>query len=188
MALKLEALPIDTRPLPGLDPAGRQRFPFQGEPEGVEAELLVGNLGGKSTYAHMLTLQIKADKPSQPYVVHGASRFAPEAGLTFWTDSDGKLRQMVLMTNLDIAGDNQAYGFDVNTGRHVEGLMYHLDLDTGDWSVKTHGIDRGSSTDWLDPPVLRGEPFPRLDAVEGLSGGLLSRYLETVKSEEGDSK
>jgi RNA polymerase sigma factor (sigma-70 family) len=175
----VELEPGPAIPEPG--PSGRTRFPLQGTPDGLTANLEVGRTShGEAT----VSLRICLDAPGEPYLVEGIERAAPELELGTRKDEDGKLKSMSFLTVLQ-SHDREA----LRNGqvKIPEGLHYFFRReDPYNPSVRMSFLEgmepnfRPVDAD-IDSWRITGGPWPRLEDMELFHQKLQAMYASLKK-------
>ena len=176
--LTLLELRVAKDDLPSTAPDGSLRYPLEPCPPGVRAELWVARSPHASA-ENVLALRVEVDAPADPYLVEGAARKDPVAHIQAFLDEDGRMTDLVLMTDVAPSGTSASFGLDVREGRIPQGILFHTDLERpSEWKAEAYGLDGGSDRSWNDPIALLGDPWPEPAALDELREGLLGLLSE----------
>jgi hypothetical protein len=168
---QLEVQPVAI-PIP--DGSSAIKFPILGTPEGMTAELWVARPRSPK-FAEHLSLRLSINADQEPYVVEGASRYAPEAQIGIWRDSGGAIKNLAILATMSPDGNNAGLGIALGEGEIPTGLHYTWHADDPLASTVTMGGMRDGAIANLDRPTRMGAEPGRPD-VEQLSAALAAMY------------
>jgi hypothetical protein len=177
-ALALLRLHVEKGILPTTAPDGSLRYPLSECPAGVQAELWVARSTG-SKFEDVLSLRVQLAAPVEPYLLEGAVRKDPIAYVQAFLDESGRMKDLVIMTDIAPSGESRKFGLSVLQGRVPQGIIFHVDTSRPDeWKASSYGLDDGADRSWDDPVALLGDPWPGPDALGELGSGLLGLLSE----------
>jgi hypothetical protein len=144
----------------------------------VQAELWVARSTG-SKFEDVLSLRVQLAAPVEPYLLEGAVRKDPIAYVQAFLDESGRMKDLVIMTDIAPSGESRKFGLSVLQGRVPQGIIFHVDTSRPDeWKASSYGLDDGADRSWDDPVALLGDPWPGPDALGELGSGLLGLLSE----------
>ena len=177
-ALALLHAHVEKGILPTTAPDGSLRYRLTPCPAGVQAELWVARSTG-SKFEDVLSLRMKLAPPSEPYLLEGAVRKDPVAYVQAFLDASGRMKDLVIMTDIAPSGESRKFGLDVLQGRMPQGIIFHVDTSRpDDWKASAYGLDNGTDRTWDDPVAMLSDPRPEPDALGQLASGLLGLLSE----------
>jgi RNA polymerase sigma factor (sigma-70 family) len=160
-------------PLPELQLNGALAIPIVGLPEGVSAQLNVGN-PLKNTYP---SLSIHVSR-NGPFVHGGFERQGADVHITVGLDDSGDPRRFSLLTMIEVTEDAERRAYEVGTFEYEMGASLSSSLvEPFTWELKTVStvgtpVPDGQElrTQYETPPqVLDGGHWPRRDDIGRLS-------------------
>jgi len=177
--LSLLQLHLAKDDLPTTAPDGSLRYPLSGCPPGVRAELWISRTPATKD-AKVLSLRVELDPPAEPYLLEGAVRNAPIVYVQAFLDADGRMKDLVLMTDISPSSESRKFDLPVLQGRVPQGVVFHADLSRPDeWKAESYGLDDGVDRTWSDPVALLGDPWPASQSsLAELGSGLLGLLSE----------
>jgi hypothetical protein len=176
-ALQLVQLEVDPRAIPEPDFTGGIRFPILGTPEGMSAELRVARTRNQTFAEDVTSVILRVDPGTDPYIVEGASREAPQASMTVWRDREsGDVTHFAVLCTMDFDAQNRSLGLAPFAGEIPMSVHYAMGVDDPLNPVTTMaGIQNGTFINDLDRPFSVGLEPQRRD-LRRLSSGLLAQY------------
>jgi len=178
-ALLLTELEVASNAIPESDPSGALRYPVLGTPEGIQAELRIGQTSNPNFASPTLGLKIHVDLPNSPYLLEGALRQEAEATMQIWIDPNGKIKHLGILTDFQPAPDGR--DLMLSQGSIPLTAHYSLDLESLTWTSTSSLLKDGSLQDQALPVTFLGRTCPQLGELEKLSSGLTEMY-ESLKS------
>ena len=177
-AVALLHLHVEKGILPTTADDGSLRYPLSSCPAGVKAELWVARSTG-STFEDVLSLRMQLAPPSEPYLLEGAVRKPPIAYVQAFLDPTGRMKDLVIMTDIAPSGESRKFGLNVLQGRTPQGIIFHVDMNRPDeWKASSYGLDDGADRTWDEPVAMLSDPRPGDDTLAELGSGLLGLLYE----------
>ncbi len=177
-ALALLHSHVEKGVLPTTAPDGSLRYRLTPCPPGVQAELWVARSTG-SKFEDVLSLRMKLAAPREPYYFEGAVRKDPVAYVQAFLDEAGRMKDLVIMTDVAPSGESRRFDINVLQGRMPQGIIFHVDTSRPDeWKASSYGLDDGADRTWDDPVAMLSDPRPAPDAIGQLASGLLGLLSE----------
>jgi RNA polymerase sigma-70 factor (ECF subfamily) len=164
------------------DPSGAVRFPLEGTPEGMHAELLLRKTNNPRFDSRVCTLLITLDNSAEPYVVDGVKRRPAQAQVTLWRGQDGSVRNFGILTNLavnqrpelgDRISESTLFNYDVDNpyaaAGHVSGMVFSPGAVPG---TLTGGLQNYSEI----PITVIGGKWPNTEGLDKFNVGMQTLY------------
>ena len=172
-ALALTELEVGDEALEALPPE-ITGYPILGTPEGISAELWIGN-PPKEVYGSARSYVIRCESPEGLYVVEGAARSDLKTQVSIWTDPHGQVKNFGVLTEMNISGETMRLGLPLDSV--PTGLLYSYDVDTPfEVAGQQNGLINGQPGPWRDSSLVVSGDTLRSEDLELLSVGLLSTH------------
>ena len=177
-ASSLAQLHVAKENLPGTAPDGSLRYALTPCPRGIQAELWVARSSG-SDFENVIALRMQLETPAEPYLVEGAVRKNPVAHVQMHLDEEGRMKDLVILTDVAPSGRSGSFGLPLGEGRIPQGILFHADMNQpSEWNAESYGLDGGADRSWDDPIALLGDPWPESAGLAELREGLLELLSE----------